>query len=647
MTIAQEIESRVMSSKKLRRRVPSWREFASTIVLPAGPLAGTRYRLGSDPCQSYLLAEMDSGRWERYYICAPAQVGGKSLLAIQLPILRTTIGQRLPAGYALPTLADLDKAWTEKLHPQLKRSGYGEHLPKSGPGSRGGRGHTLTLRDPETGDDEGTIVFLAGGAYGSTVASVVVDEADQFRTADGTPRWDAIEDCFQRAVSYGRKAFRVAAGTVEDDAESIILILVCQHGTGTRPWPACPSCNRHQLLSWAHVEVDLADDDSARTSARIRCQHCPAQWDEDGRQKAIRRSLFVHRGQTVNEQGEIVGDPPRTRYLGLIWTGLDSALDNLGDLAVAWRQAQALVTTHSDHALARKFTHYKLCQAYTADTDERHDAGALTWESILARSQRCLWGPVLHTTDRGPESEQHTFTRHAAAPPDTAQFACAGVDVQNNRLYLDLEAVDADGGTYATGWSIEYARPDRQPWNKQELHNLLDRANMLIRRWAGDLPIPYIGLDCREFTDELRAWVDTRSDGWVPIMGTGRTHEVQDPDIDVDGIAWLREGIFHIHVDHTRELVHAALRRANGQPGAAHLPNGLSKNGSDVAYCKHLVGEQLALDRKTGKAKLVQHGRWDWLDAKRIATALIRVHQQARSRPIQKPIDLSTWNRRG
>ena len=623
-TTGADIAAQVLASPTLKRRVPSWREFATTIVLPAGPLAGSRYKLGSDPCQDYLLRQMDSGKWERLYVNAPAQVGGKSLLCIQLPILRTTIAQRLPAGYALPTLADLDKAWAAKLLPQLKRSGYQKYLPQSGPGSRGGRGHTLTLVDPETGESCGQVIFLAGGAYGDTCATVVVDEVDQFRKADGTPLWADLEDCFQRATSYGRRGFRVATGTVESDEDSIILVLVLEHGTGTRPWQPCPQCGLHTVWSWEMVAADWRDDTSARDTARIVCPRCSHRIDEDTRQAVIRRAVFAHRGQTVADDGQVQGEDPRTNYLGLIWTGLDSALDDLGAQAVAWSQAQRLIQTHGDHSLARKFTRYKMGRGYTTEREEMNEATPLTPQSLLLRSQSCRWGPVLTTTDRGEADAGHTYSRHFAEAPEDCVAVVAGLDVQGNRVYLSAAGLKLDGTQYDIGWSYEMARPDHQPWSLLELHALLDRCDALVRRWAGALPFALGGVDTGDFTADVQSWVLGNAT-WVAVKGSARSLTVEGAE-DIEGLLMVNaDGLWHIHTQQSRALVQSALRRPNDAPGAIVIPHGLDNTASDKALLQHYCGEQMQVDAKSGKMRLIQRGRWDWLDARRYAYVLGRV----------------------
>ncbi len=634
------IAARIMARAKKRRRPPSYREFSRTVSHPVGPLKGHAYNPDSDPCQAYVIDQMDANRWERFYLCTPPQLGGKTLIAVLVPALRNVIALRHPVGYGLPTLQDLDKAWAEKIRPALTNSGYGKHLPQAGPGARGGRGHTLQLSDPESGELEGMIVFLAGGAYGSTVAAAIVDEVDQFRTAEGSPQWGNLEDIFNRANAYGRKALRIAVGTIENDTQSIILPLVMEQGTGTRPWAKCPHCQHYQILRWDQVRYDPTDEESARSSARYACEHCAVAWTEPDRQTAVRAARFVHRGQSVDAHGEIVGDAPRTSAFGMLWTALDSVRGDLGEICVDHFRAKLQLDTHADHGPMRKFVRYKLCELYTAELEEMGAAADLTWRYLLDRSHRSGWGPSIPVTDRA-EDRHPTYSRHLAEPPQDCIGCVAGVDVQQDRVYWVLTAFRADGSTFDCAWGYEYGREDRAPTSKAELHQLLDRTDIVLRGATGTLPLLTVGVDVGYETEAILAWLKGRPD-WRATKGTQAG--MKDEPGDIPGIVHRRDGMYLIAVDAVRELLHAAYRRPNGTPGAAHIPQGLSTSASDLAYLKHLCAERMVLDHKTKKFRLVKGpGRWDWQDARRIAEVMIRLQLKPKSRrPVLRPGSVGT-----
>jgi hypothetical protein len=591
---AASLADRVLARARKRRRPPTYREFSKTTVLPAGPLKGHPYDPDSDPCQAYLIDQMDSGNWERLYVCTPPQIGGKTTCAVLVPALRNAVSLRLPVGYGLPTLGDLDKAFAEKIKPAITGSGYGSHLPKSGPGARGGRGHTLGFQDPETGEAEGMLVFLAGGAYGSTVAAAIVDEVDQFRTADGEPLWGALEDIFSRADAYGRKALRIAVGTIENDDRSIIIPLVTEHGTGTRPWWPCVHCNRYQLWTWGQVNYEPTDEETARRTARLACVHCGGLHDDGQRLVGVRRAKFVHRGQTVDESGEIVGTAPRTTSLGLLWTALDSVRGNLGELCVDHLRAKTQLEARNDHGLMRKFVRYRLCQPYTGD--KISDDGTpqqISKTYLAARSE----ASTFHVEERSKEKDGDGYW--VAQCPSEVEAIVAACDVQRGgvnapgRLYFLLTGFDSSFRTWDLSWGSLVLAPIGTAPNTAQLHAGLDRLHDLWNSLTSERfgkPLIRRGVDVGDRQDEIRQWL-TRRPEWWPVKGESHGMKADDKGFDAPGWLYRRpqEGrwyLYHVDVNQARRQAQMQFLVPVGKPGAAHLPKGLNRQDSLVShYC--------------------------------------------------------------
>ncbi len=586
------MNDRVKARSKKRRRPPTYRAFARTLTLPGGPLKGHPYDPDSDPCQSYLINQMDAGQWERIYVCAPPQLGGKTIIGILLPALRNAVALRLPVGYALPTLQDLDKAWSEKIKPAIKGSGFGLHLPQSGPGARGGRGHTLEFTDPETGDAEGMLVFLAGGAYGSTVAVVAVDEVDQFRTADGAPMWEALEDCFQRANAYGRRALRIAVGTIEHDERSIILPLVQEQGTGTRPWAKCPHCNRYQLLSFTQVTYDATDEESARESARLACQHCATLWTEDDRQRAVRAAKFIHRGQTIDEAGDVIGNAPRTTALGLLWTALDSSLGDLREICVDHLRAKRQLETRTDHGLMRKFYRYRLCECYTGDKID--DAGLPQQVSrtyLAARSEGSTYNILERTKER--DGDGYWI---AECPPEVEAIS-VGIDVQRGgqkapgRLYYVATGFDQSFRTWDLSWGSLILAPAGHEPSTGQLHTGLDRMSEHLRKLSDQFGRSIVrrGVDVGDRQDEIHLWLK-RAPEYSAVKGSNQSMRATERE-DIAGWVYRREqegrfNIWFIDTSQVRRQAQMQFLVPPNKPGAGHLPRGLIRSDSLIThYC--------------------------------------------------------------
>ncbi len=285
-----------------------------------------------------------------------------------------------------------------------------------------------------------------------------------------------------------------------------------------------------------------------------------------------------------------------------------------------------------DHSLMRLYYMKRRCEEYTADVEELELGAELTWQFLLGRSQKCTWGPSIHTTDKG-SPDGYLYSRHAAEPPEGAEFCCAGIDVQNNRVYPVLVAGARDNTTWDVAWSYQYARADHMPWDQGELHRTLDAVLLWLQASASNLPLVFVGVDTGDFTKDLYSWIQSKRGGTVRAI-KGTAENMKPHPGDVEGILYARDSLLHINSDSTRELVHSAYRRPNGTPGAAHIPNNLNNLASDRAYLQHLVAEMKTVDAKTRRTRIRQGpGRWDWLDARRIAYALTRLHLSRLNRP--------------
>jgi hypothetical protein len=159
----------------LQRRAIGVLEYARTVELPDGDLAGTTYEPSRHAAQECILRAIEAGAGS-VAILKPVQDGGS--LASFVPILRRAhaLGQACIIAY--PTMDAAKDAWTKKVWPMLERQGGTQ--PKSGGGSRGGAARVVNL--PSGGS---IILRAAGGRQESGQASVtadamLVDEVDDW-----------------------------------------------------------------------------------------------------------------------------------------------------------------------------------------------------------------------------------------------------------------------------------------------------------------------------------------------------------------------------------------------------------------------------------------------------------------------------------
>jgi len=562
-------------------------------------------------------------------------------VAILTPALRAAVECGLPVGYGLPTLEALDKAWAEKLKPAITGAGFGGYLPQRGPGARGGRGPTLTFQDPLTEQDLGRLVFLAGGAYGSTVAVVAVDEVDQLRKANGEPRWSDLEDMFHRADSYGSEALRIAVGTIETDDpnETIIITLIFDHGTGTQPWLQCRHCGAYQLVTGDQLRYDPTHEESVRETARIYCMHCGQAWTEDDRQRALYGMLMVHSDQSV-EKGKVVGPTPKTRSLGLIWNAYASAQAELSELAVErWKAETALdpaaPTKLGNHELMRKYVRYRECRLYTGDQQDDDLNQEVMSPRLLARKSLQGWAPVSRDKDDGG-----IWSRTIAPMPEEATGVIRAIDVQGDRCYWILQAHDDELRTWDVAHGYEYADAAKQPFAPGELTRLwavLDRITGVTTELSDDLPFLASVVDTGFLTDDLALWLRDHRD-WRGVRGNKsipkaiKSKATQFVGYDKSWRPGL--GRFEVLTVDAREAVHNAYRISAGEPGSAHLPKGLAASHHYLRHLSSWVIEEGK--RSVGERWVQKQKRDDWLDCKTYAYALL-IYQTQKPKKKRRP----------
>lgn len=669
MTVADEVAATAFATWEPARPLLTHRQFALRTKLPGGPLKGSPCDPSTDPVQSYIIDQLDSGRWERIFWAAPPQIAGKTQIAIIVPAMRAVMELRATVGYGLPTLQDLDRGWSTKLRPTIRDAGFEANLPESGPGSKRGRPPAITFEDADDRAPLGTVIFLAGGAKQVTCQVVVIDEIDAWREASGAPLWADLEDVWSRADSFQELAIRIGTGTVETDNESQSIILECVNalGTGTRLWAKCRHCGRHapmefENFSWEYRQVsDLSGPDleHARASARYACHHCASVWSEDDRQAALRAALFAHKGQVVDESATITGPAPQTRAFGIRTHALDCVLTTMGAIAEKECAAKYALESHGNHEPMRKFYRYQRVEFYTKDKNDDGTPARITPGYLAARSKASTYALNL-----GQEvHDQDGDSIHVAQKPEGVEFLTVTEDVQQGgqrapgRNYFLLQGWAADRRSWDIGWGhLVACQAGRSP-SESELHSCLDRVHQLASRISNEYALPLLkrGVDVGDRLPEIRRWL-ARNPQWIAIRGVESNRKAQSGDIQgviyrkkQDG-GWL---LYEIDVHEMRQRAQNGFLVEPNKPGAAHIPEGLAINSSLLA---HYCATALIPDTKNGlrwsdrKEDRKHHGDWqkrhDLLDCRTYGCALAEYQIRELLKPSQYPASPQPQDRR-
>lgn len=402
----------------------TFREFAEQeIIIPDGPAAGTRYSCQRQPYAGLWLDELQSDRFNRFVATGPSQ-SGKTLTCFIVPLLYHLfeIGETVICG--LPDMDMANDKWREDILPVIQRSRYADLLPRSGTGSRGGRGSAVQFRNGAT------LKFMSGGGSDKeraafTARVLVVTETDGLDTAGAASREaDKLEQLEARTLAFDRRKRVYLECTVS--TEQGRTWREYEAGSHSRIVCRCPHCGgwvtpeREHFGGWQGAE----SEHHAREAASFGCPDCGETWSEANRRQANLAAKLVHDGQEVTPEGEIVGEPRRTDTLGFRWSAVNNLFLEQGTLgALEWKAAREVDEENAE----RKMRQFIWC---LPAIPLKLDLSVLTEKVVYQRMAEWPRGVI---------------------PPGTACLT-AGIDVGKWLLHWVLCAWKPD----ATGHIVDY-----------------------------------------------------------------------------------------------------------------------------------------------------------------------------------------------
>jgi hypothetical protein len=606
------------------------------VELPDGPRKGDHFD-GNWPRWQGDMLEMEMDPLWREVWTTGSRQSGKTLLGFEAQLLYALFELREDVICLVPEMKKAAMIWVKKIHPVIARSRYADLLPKVGAGSRGGSQMDIVVFGNGV-----TMHFMgAGGAdppSSATARIVVITEANEMRTSptgdQGNPI-DAVKGC---TASFGERA-RIYGESIITTKDCITWKQITEVGTDTRVMLQCPHCQafqfpvRDRLVGWR----EAADAIEASDRARYSCETCDVNWTEEDRGKAIDAARLVHRGQSIDRDGVIHGEAPRTRVLGRRWNAMCHPTRTMAEIA------------------AMEWEHRKR----GADADE------------MAMCQY-VWAIPYAATMRLEEITNATLSeisnkrgRHDKRQvPAWVHELYAGEDVQGDRHYWVVIGVGPDDRWCWVDWGYEMLvpadedgkRPDRAPTprDRRRAQDAID-SQMAIgwRVEGGDERMSPIakGKDVAYLTSELLPWLKGRP-GWFAMRGVGKDDfKIHGDKVDVPAQlqTWVEitkpdgwsQQLIRANAHNIRTEVHAAVRRDYGAPASAELPRGLKANDF---LCTHLSGEVWTIPKEKHKKPHWKEVRvrHDLLDATIYALALSRCYHEVLAQHVVE-VDASDW----
>jgi len=315
-----------------------------------------------------------------------------------------------------PTL-DMSKMWSnDRLAPMLRDTPALKNAVKD-PRSRDS-GNTLLQKSFVGGYIAMVGANSPAGLASRPVRCVFFDEVDRFPHSAGT-EGDPIDLGKKRTATftYNRKIVMVSTPT----NKGVSRIEAAYAESDQRQYYVpCHDCGHKQVLKWSNVKWEK---DQPETACYV-CDECGSVWDDADRYRAVRN-------------GEWIAQVPESKVAGFHISGLYSPWTPLADAA-----RDFLIAKKSPETL-RVFVN-----TYLAETWED--------EGVTIKDIRF-------------EDREEDF---GASIPDEIVVITAGIDVQDDRLELELVGWGRDEESWSLDYKTLYGDPSTPHlWN--DLDNIL------------------------------------------------------------------------------------------------------------------------------------------------------------------------------
>lgn len=418
-----------------------------------------------------------------------------------------------------PTLSDL-KTWTEtKLTPLLNDT---PSIKKVVAKPRGREGVNNALMKSYPG---GFLMFSWSGSTntmrGRSAPVIMCDEVDGYTM---TEEGDPVELLWQRAATFGdqRKLLVISTPTIKGFSRIEKSFLA---GDQRRYWVPCPHCGTYQTLKWSGVRWDKDDAGGHFPDTAVYiCETCGAVI-EDRHKPAMLRG------------GEWRAEKPFKGHASF----------HLNELYSPWRKWRDVVQSFIDKKHKgdlQSFINVSLAETWEEEGETVEDTG------LMARREE-----------------------YAAQVPAGGLVLTAGVDVQPDRLEVEVVAWGHGYESWAVDYRVLYGDPDQA-----EVWDALD--DYLDRLWTHEtgvgLSIYATAIDsggcntqavygyCKKRRSSRRFAIKGKGGEGIPIVSA--------PSKRKSGKKGRPVELYSVGTDQSKTLLFKRLQRETDGPGCCHWP---------------------------------------------------------------------------
>lgn len=416
-----------------------------------------------------------------------------------------------------PTV-EMAEAWSkERLAPMLRDTSALSSLfsdPRS-------RDSSNTLRMKQF---PGGYVAIIGANAPSALASrpiriVLADEVDRYPVSAGT-EGDPLKLAGKRQTTFWNR--KTLLGSTPGLKATSVIEREYKLSDMRQFHVPCPHCDERGPLRWSQVKWDKAEDGThVPETAAYQCEHCGSLWNDQERWEAV-------------AQGEWIATAPFTGVAGFHLSQLYSPWAKLGAMV------KEFVEARGNPELLKVWVNTVLGESWAEQGEQVKAEGLRT-----------------HVEPYGPNDL-----------PDGVHFATAGVDVQGDRLEVEVVGWGAGDESWGIRYEVLYGDPAQQAVWKSLDELLLERcwteSGRLVRvRSAAIDTGGHHGAQAIAFA---RSRVSRKI---YPIKGASGARPVWPKRASK---AKTKDNIWIVGVDTAKDAIYGRFNIAEPGPGYCHLP---------------------------------------------------------------------------
>jgi phage terminase large subunit GpA-like protein len=392
------------------------------------------------------------------------------------------------------------------------------------------------VNDPRSRDSGNTILMkeFPGGVLVMTGANSAVglrsmpirylflDEVDGYPD-DAAGEGDPVNLAIQRTATFSnRKIFMISTPTIKNFSRIETAFL---EGDQRYYFVPCPDCGEFQNLKWAQIKWPKGKPESAYYA----CEKCGSVWEDYQKAEILKNGKWV--ATNPNTNNKTISFHLSSLYSPHGWT-------SFGDIA------QEFCEVHKDPPRLQVWTNTKLAE---------------TWEDMA--------GEVIDPT--GLMKRRENFGTRLFK---NIAIITAGVDVQDNRLEIEIVGWGRDEESWSLDYQVIYGDPSTPHlWN--DLDKILE-TTFEHQRELPNFPIAAVCIDSGgHYTDHVINYCDARRHKKVfAIKGSSAGSGVPIWPPRASQNKRLKKPVYVIGVNDAKETLMQRLRIAEEGAGYWHFP---------------------------------------------------------------------------